>query len=136
MAAAQTAQKTAIKTADATYKAEAKAIPLTFQSRLVSFRAIWREQTDAARANYYATINRITANGGSKMVMDANTAIEILNRTKLQIEEQYAVGKKSAYDEKNKALKAALEAKTVATAKAKATYGTYIESIGHGVLIP
>ena len=136
MAAAQTAQKTAINTADATYKAEAKAIPLTFQSRLVSFRAIMREQTDAARTNYYATINRITANGGSKMVMDANTAVEILNRTKLQIEEQYGVGKRAAYDEKNNALKAAIEAKTVATAKAKATYGTYIESIGHGVLIP
>jgi hypothetical protein len=34
------------------------------------------------------------------------------------------------------ATKAAIEAKTLAITKARATYGTYIESIGYGVLIP
>jgi hypothetical protein len=136
LAAAQSAQSTGIKAAEVTYKAAAKAIPLNFQKSLVSIRAIWREQTDAARANYYITLERITANKGSKIVSDANTAAEILNRTKLQIAEQYAVGKRFAFDERDKAAKAAIEAKTLAITKAKATYGTYIESIGYGVLIP
>ena len=136
LADAQSAQSKGIKAAEATYKAAAKAIPLNFQKRLVSIRAIWREQTDAARANFYLTLERITANNGSKMVSDANTAAEILNRTKLQIAEQYGVGKRFAYDEREKATKAAIDAKTLAITKAKATYGTYIESIGYGVLIP
>jgi len=37
---------------------------------------------------------------------------------------------------KDTANKAALDAKTAAIAKANATYGTFIESIGYGVLIP
>ena len=136
LADAQSAQSKGIRAAEATYKAAAKAIPLNFQKRLVSIRAIWREQTDAARANYYLTLERITANSGTKMVSDANTAAEILNRTKLQIAEQYGVGKRFAYDEREKATKTAIEAKTLAITKARATYGTYIESIGYGVLIP
>ena len=108
LADAQSAQSKGIKAAEATYKAAAKAIPLNFQKRLVSIRAIWREQTDAARANFYLTLERITANNGSKMVSDANTAAEILNRTKLQIAEQYGVGKRFAYDEREKATKAAI----------------------------
>ena len=136
VAAAQSEQSKALKAADATYKAAAKAIPLTFQERLVSIRAILREQTNAARAFYYVTLERIKASGSSTKISETLLAKEFLSKANTQNQVQSSVGKKSAYNEQEKAKKAAIEAKTVATAKAKATYGTYIESIGHGVLIP
>lgn len=136
VAAAQSEQSKALKAAEATYKAAAKAIPLTYQERIRSFAAILEEQTNAARAFYYVTLERIKASGSSTQIAQTALASEFLNTAKLQNQEQYSVGKKYAYDEKNKDLKAALEAKTVAIAKAKTKYGTYIESIGHGALIP
>jgi predicted outer membrane repeat protein len=136
VAAAQSAQSAGIKTAEATYKAATKAIPVTYLNLIRSFSKIWKEQTDAARAFYYVTLERIKASGSSTKISETLLAREFLNTAKLQSEVQYSVAKKAAYDEKNKATKAAIEAKTIAIAKAKATYGTYIESIGHGVLIP
>jgi len=136
LAAAQSAKSNGINAAEATYKAAAKAISQDFQKRLVGIRTMWREQTDVARANYYVTLERIIAIGGSNVLSDTKTAAEILNRAKLQIAEQYEVGKRFAYDERDKATKAAIETKTLAISKTMATYGNFMESIGHGVLIP
>jgi hypothetical protein len=54
----------------------------------------------------------------------------------MKANDDYAASKLAAYVAVDKATKAATEARALAIAKAKATYGTYIESIGHGVLIP
>jgi hypothetical protein len=136
VAAAQSAQSTGIKTANATYKAVAKATPLAYQKALVDSRAVWRKQTDAIRANYAVVLDRIKTTSGSKMISDVATATEVTNAAKMKANDDYAASKAAAYVAADEATKAANEAKTVAIAKAKATYGTYIESIGHGVLIP
>ena len=136
LAAAQSAQSAGLKAAEATHKAVAKAIPLAYQKALVDSRAVWRKQTAAIRANYAIVLDRIKSGGGSKMISDTATATEVTNAAKMKANDAYAASKAAAYAEADKAIKAAIEAKTIAIAKAKATYGTYIESIGHGVLIP
>lgn len=136
LAAAQSMQSKAIKAAEATYKTAAKAIPLIYQKTLVDARAIWRKQTDAIRTNYFIVLDRIAANRGSKMISDAATATEVTNAAKAKALADYAANKSAAFLTADKATKAAIDAKTAAIAQANAAYGTHIESIGHGVLIP
>jgi hypothetical protein len=133
---ARITQGQAIKTAEATYKTTVKAIAPTYQKTIVDLRASWRKQIDAIRANYYMTLDRIKAGGGSKMVSDSVTASEILATAKMKANDDYLASKDAAYVAINTGNTAATVAKTAAIAKAKAIYGTYIESIGHGVLIP
>jgi hypothetical protein len=133
---ARMAQGKAIKTAEATYKTTVKAIAPAYQKTIVDLRASWRKQIDAIRANYYATIDRLTADRGSKMVSDSVTASEILTAAKAKANTDYKASKDAAYVAVITGNTAATAVKETAIAKAKAIYGTYIESIGHGVLIP
>ena len=48
----------------------------------------------------------------------------------------YKASQPAALAAREAANKAALDAKNAAIAKANATYGTFIESIGYGVLVP
>jgi hypothetical protein len=136
VAAAQSIQSAGIKAAEASYKAAAKAIPLAYQKSLVDNRAAWRKVIDAIRANYAVVIDRIKTGGGSKVISDVATASEVTSAAKMKANDDYAASKSAARVTADKATKAAIEARALAIAKAKATYGTYIESIGHGVLIP
>ena len=133
---ARMAQGKAIKSAEATYKTTVKAIAPAYQKALLDLRTSWRKQIDAIRANYYATIDRLTADRGSKMVSDSVTASEILTAAKTKANTDYEASKDAAYVAVITGNTAATAVKTTAIAKAKAIYGTYIESIGHGVLIP
>jgi hypothetical protein len=136
VAAAQSLQSAGLKAAEASYKAAAKAIPLAYQKSLVDNRAAWRKVIDAIRANYAVVIDRIKTGGGSKIISDVATASEVTSAAKMKANDDYAASKSAARVTADKATKAATEARALAIAKAKATYGTYIESIGHGVLIP
>jgi hypothetical protein len=136
LAAAQSARSKVVKAAEATYKTAAKSIPLIYQKTLVDARAIWRKQTDAIRTNYFIVLDRIAANRGSKMISDVATATEVTNAAKAKATADYAANKLAAFLTADKASKAAIDAKTAAIAQANAAYGTHIESIGHGVLIP
>ena len=136
LAAAQSARSKVVKAAEATYKTAAKSIPLIYQKTLVDARAIWRKQTDAIRSNYFIVLDRIAANRGSKMISDVATATEVTNAAKAKATADYAANKLAAFLTADKASKDALDAKTAAIAQANAAYGTHIESIGHGVLIP
>jgi hypothetical protein len=133
---ARMAQAKAIKAAEATYTTTVKAIAPKYQKALVDLRASWRKQIDAIRANYYLTLDRLKTSGGSKMVADSVTAAEIMAAAKTKANDDYEASKNAAYDAVNNGKTAATVVKATAIAKAKATYGTYIESIGHGVLIP
>jgi hypothetical protein len=107
-----------------------------YKKVLVDNRATWRKQIDAIRTNYYDTLNRIKANGGSKMVTDTSTALKIMIAAQKKSAADYAASKPAALVAKDAANKAALISRDAAIAKANATYGTFIESIGYGVLIP
>ena len=56
--------------------------------------------------------------------------------TVIKANEDYQASKAAANLAVSTAKFAAAEARTNAIVKAKAIYGTYIESVGHGVLIP
>jgi len=128
-------QATSIATANTDYSASQSANSKAYQKALVDNRATWRKQIDAIRTNYYDTLNRIKANGGSKMVADTSTALKIMIAAQKKSAADYAASKPAALAAKDLANKAALTARDAAISKANATYGTFIESIGYGVLI-
>jgi len=133
---ALTTQATSIATANADYSALLSANSKAYQKAMVDNRATWRKQIDAIRSNYYDTLNRIKAQGGSKMVTDTSTALKVMIAAQKKSAADYAASKPAALAAKDAADKAALVARDVAIAKANASYGTFIESIGYGVLIP
>jgi hypothetical protein len=129
-------QKTSIDNANEIYSESFKANSKAYQKALVDNRATWRKEIDAIRSNYYDTLNRIKAKGGSKMVTDTSTALKVMIAAQKKSAADYAASKPAALAAKDSADKAALVARDVAIAKANAAYGTFIESIGYGVLIP
>jgi hypothetical protein len=70
------------------------------------------------------------------MTADKSTALKIMIAAQKKSAADYRASKPAAAAAREAANKAALDAKTVTIAKANATYGTFIESIGYGVLIP
>jgi len=129
-------QTKSIATANADYSASQSANSKAYQRALVDNRDTWRKQIDAIRSNYYDTLNRIKASGGSKMVADTSTALKIMIAAQKKSAADYKASQPAAAAARDAANKAALDAKNSAIAKANATYGTFIESIGYGVLIP
>ena len=119
------------------YSAAQSANSTTYQKALVDNRALWRKQVENIRANYYETLARITASSaGRKMITDKSTALKVMVAAQKKSAADYKASGPAALATKDAANKVALDAKNVAIAAANATYGTFIESIGYGVLIP
>jgi hypothetical protein len=130
-------QATSVATANTDYSASQSANSKAYQKALVDNRALWRKQIEATRTNYYETIARITANDGTKkMISDKSTALKVYIAAQKKSAADYKASQPAAATAREAADKAALDAKNAANMKANATYGTYIESIGYGVLIP
>jgi hypothetical protein len=137
LSAATSTLTTANANADAAYSAAQSANAKAYQKALVDNRALWRKQIEAIRANYFDTLARITAsNGSKKMITDKSTALKVMISAQKKSAADYRASQPAAAAARDAANKAALDAKTTAIAKANATYGTFIESIGYGVLIP
>lgn len=136
VSSALTTQSTTIAVANNDYSASLSANSKVYQKALVDNRATWRKEITAIRSNYYDTLIRIKSNGGSKMIADTSTALKIMIAAQKKSAADYAVSKPAALVAKDAANRAALDAKNEAIAKANATYGTFIESIGFGVLMP
>ena len=137
LSSAVTTLTTAISNADAAYTAAQSANAKAYQKALVDNRALWRKQIEAIRANYFDTLARITASEGTrKMIADKSTALKVRLAAQKKSVADYKVSQPAAAAARDAANKAALDAKNTAIAKANATYGTFIESIGYGVLIP
>jgi uncharacterized repeat protein (TIGR02543 family) len=119
------------------YSAAQSANSTTYQKALVDNRALWRKQVESIRANYYESLARITASSGSrKMITDKSTALKVMVAAQKKSAADYKASGLAALVARDAANKVALEAKNSAIAKANASYGTFIESIGYGVLIP
>jgi hypothetical protein len=130
-------QTTAIATANADYSTSQSANSKAYQKALVDNRVLWRKQIDAIRANYFDTIARITASDGTKkMIADKSTALKVYITAQKQSAADYKASQPAALAVRDAANKAALATRDAAITKANATYGTFIESIGYGVLIP
>ena len=70
------------------------------------------------------------------MVTDTKNALMAKISAQDMANSDYAAKKQASAVARDSANKSALAANVASIAKAKAIYGTYIESIGHGVLIP
>jgi uncharacterized repeat protein (TIGR02543 family) len=141
LGSALSTQTTAATAADATYAAAQSANSKAYQKALVDNRANWRTEIAAIRTNYFDTLARINAQPKSaainkKMVTDKSTALKIMIAAQKKSAADYKASQPAAATARDAANKAALDAKTAAIAKANATYATFIESIGYGVLIP
>jgi uncharacterized repeat protein (TIGR02543 family) len=137
LSAANTTLAQATTDANNAYSAAQSANSTTYQKALFDNRALWRKQVENLRANYYETLARITSSGASrKMITDKSAALKAMITAQRQSAADYKASQPLALAAKVAANKVALDAKNAAIAKANANYGTFIESIGYGVLIP
>jgi hypothetical protein len=136
VSSALTTQSQAIKAAEASYSESISANSKAYQRALVDNRATWRKEIETIQSNYNEALNRIKAKGGPKVVSETSAALKLRIAASKKSAADYAASKPAALAAKDAANKVALDAKTTAIAKANLNYGTFIESIGYGVLIP
>jgi hypothetical protein len=137
VSAALTTQSQSASAAESTYNAAVSANSKSYQKALVDNRATWRANVDKVRTAYFAELTRINGLPYSKANSDLKSAAL---KTYLAAQKKTAVDYKAsgpaALIVRDLANKAALDTKTAAIVKANSVYGTFIESIGYGVLIP
>ena len=126
LSAALSVQRKATFNANDDYSASLSANSKAYQIALVDNRATWRKEIAGIRTNYYETLNSIKANGRSKMITDASTALKIMITAQRKSAADYAASKPAAIAAKDAANKVALSAKTAAIANANAIYGSFI----------
>jgi len=136
VSSALSTQSQAIKAAEAAYSETVSVNSKSYQKALVDNRATWRKEIEAIQNNYNETLNRIKAKGGPKTSSETSAALKLRIAAAKKSAADYAASKPAALATKDAANKAALEAKSSAIAKANLSFGTFIESIGYGVLIP
>jgi hypothetical protein len=108
-----------------------------YQKVLVNNRVKWRSEVESIRSKYALEKSRIQALPSTKTTRaQASLALKQMSVAQKKSSSDYAASKITALAAKDAANKAALDAKNAAIAKANATYRSYIESIGYGVLIP
>lgn len=135
--AALATQTAAIASANADYSAALAANTKAYQKALVDNRAQWRSTTEKIRTDYYAERDRIKSLPPTKATRAlSSAALKSYTSAIKKSAADYKASQPAAFAAKEAADKAALDAKSAAIAKANATYGTFIESIGFGVLIP
>jgi hypothetical protein len=130
-------QTTAIATANAAYAAALSANTKAYQKALVDNRIKWRSDTEKIRTDYYTERDRIKSLPSTKTTRaQASAALKAYTAAQKKSAADYKASQPAAATARDAANKAALDAKNAAIAKANAAYGTAIESIGYGVLIP
>jgi hypothetical protein len=137
VSSALSTQALAISEAKTDYSISQTAISKAYQKALVDNRAKWRSDTEKIRTDYYAERDRIKSLPSTKSTRaQASAALKTYTAAQKKSAVDYRASKPAAAATRDAANKAALDSKNTAIAKANATYGTFIESIGYGVLIP
>ena len=137
ISAALSTQTSIATAADAAYSAALSANAKAYQKALVDNRANWRGESEKIRTDYYVERDRIKTLPSTKTTRSfSSAALKAYTAAQKKFAADYRASKPAAAAARDAANKAALDAKNTAIAKAKATYGTFIESIGYGVLIP
>ena len=130
-------QTSAINTANADYSAAVSANTKAYQKALVDNRIKWRSDIEKIRTDYYTERDRIKSLPSTKTTRaQASAALKAYTAAQKKSAADYKASQPAAATARDAANKAALDAKNAAIAKANAGYGTFIESIGYGVLIP
>jgi hypothetical protein len=135
---ALTNQAQSITAAQKTYKDALSANSKSYQKALVDNRAAWRKNVENTRATYFAELNRINSLTTSRQDSSAliSKALKTYLAAQKKVQADYKTTGPAALAARDLANKAALETKTAAIGKANSVFGAFIESIGHGVLIP
>ena len=134
---ALSAQSNSIAAAESVYAAVLSANSKAYQKALVDNRAKWRSDIEKIRTDYYAERERIKSLPSTKTTRaQASVALKTYTSAQKKSAADYKASQPAAAVARDAANKAALDAKTAAIAKANAAYGSFIESIGYGVLIP
>jgi hypothetical protein len=134
---ALSAQSNSIAAAESVYAAVLSANSKAYQKALVDNRAKWRSDIEKIRTDYYAERERIKSLPSTRATRaQASAALKTYTTAQKKSAEDYRASQPAAAVARDAANKAALDAKTAAIAKANAAYGSFIESIGYGVLIP
>lgn len=136
VSSALSTQALAISEANTDYSRSQTAISKAYQKALVDNRAKWRADISKIKATYDAERDRIKSLPSTKSTRaQASAALKAYTSAQKKSAADYKASKPAAAAARDAANKAALDAKNTAIAKANATYGTFIESIGYGVLI-
>lgn len=137
VSAALKVQAQSISLAEGNYNTAVSNNSMAYKQSLVDNRAKWRKEIETIREDYSATLVRIKAEGNSrKATSDRSAALKIMVAAQKKSAADYKASQPAALEAKKSEDQAALEAKNLSIAKANTTYGTFIESIGYGVLIP
>jgi hypothetical protein len=135
--AALVAQKQSIFTAEAEYKAALSANAKNYQKVLVDNRAKWRADIAKNKATYDAELARIKRLGTTKSKTAlSSAALKTYIATQKKINADYKDSGPVAVKARELANRTALDTRNAAVAKANSVYGSFIESIGSGVLVP
>ena len=137
VSSALSTQATSIAIANADYSALLSANSKAYQKALTDNRTKWRSDTEKIRTDYYAERDRIKSLPSTRTTRAlSSAALKAYTAALKKSAADYKASGPAALAAKDVADKAAFDAKSAAIAKANAAYGTAIESIGFGVLIP
>ena len=137
VSSALSTQTTSIATANADYSALLSANSKSYQKALVDNRTKWRSDTEKIRTDYYAERDRIKSLPSTKTTRAlSSAALKAYSAAIKKAAADYKASQPAALAVRDAANKTALAARDEAISKANTTYGTFIESIGYGVLIP
>jgi len=135
--AALASQKQAISTAETEYKTALEANSKSYQKALIDNRATWRADIAQNKATYEAERDRIQKMSASKTkntLMSA--ALKRYTTTQKNITTDYKASGPATAVARDLANKKALDAKNAGISMANATYASFIQSLGYGVLAP
>jgi Skp family chaperone for outer membrane proteins len=136
VSSALSAQALAIAKADTDYSMSQSANSKAYQKALVDNRAKWRSGVEKIRTDYYAERDRIKSLPATRATRAlASAALKAYIFAQRKSATDYRASKPAALAARDAANNSALDAKGAVIAKANAAYGTFIESIGYGVLI-
>jgi hypothetical protein len=130
-------QNQSIRDANALYMLMSMINSNTYQDTLDSNRAAWRAAAESIPVNYRAELARIKTLAPTKETRALTTALrkKYIAALKKNAADYRASGP-AALVAKNHANQLALDQKNAWITAADASYGSFIESIGYGVLIP
>jgi Skp family chaperone for outer membrane proteins len=137
VSSALSAQALVIAKANTDYSMSQSANSKAYQKALVDNRAKWRSGVEKIRTDYYAERDRIKSLPATRATRAlASAALKAYSAAQRKSATDYRASQPAALAARDAANNSALDAKGAAIAKANAAYGTFIESIGYGVLIP
>jgi hypothetical protein len=136
LSSALSAQSNSIAAAESAYGISLNANSKAYQKALVDNRAKWRSDVEKIRTYYYAERDRIKSLPSTRATRAlASAALRAYIFAQRKSATDYRASQPAALAARDAANNSALDAKGAAIAKANAAYGTFIESIGYGVLI-